>query len=176
MVMDVLFISEGSWFVPLMAEKATLALPERTDIPSEEVTPPSEEGLESHTTRHFPSRTMGSVSFWPRQSPVPHPRRKTRASMAKGPGQAAGTMIGTRILCKLILTTIPLEVWCDSITWSKLTSLSHFLSLTFSLSLTLSLSLSVTHRHTLLFFSSMRISWRCSEYLHNDSWMIKSKK
>ncbi len=138
MVMDVLFISEGSWFVPLTAEKATLALPERTDIPSEEVTPPSEEGLESHTTRHFPSRTMGSVSFWPRQSPVPHPRRKTRASMAKGPGQAAGNHDRNKNPVQTDLNHQPLGglMWLYHLVQTNL-SLSHFLSLTYSLSLSL---------------------------------------
>lgn len=57
-----LLISDGSWLVFLTAEKATLALPERTEIPSA-VPVGSEVGLESHTTRHFPSSTMGSVSF-----------------------------------------------------------------------------------------------------------------
>lgn len=64
MVMVRLLISDGSWLVLLVAEKATLALPERTEMPREEVTAPSPDGLESHTTRHLPSSTMGSVSFW----------------------------------------------------------------------------------------------------------------
>lgn len=93
MVIDVLLISDGSWLVPRTAEKATFAPAERTDMPSEEVTPPSEEGFESQTTRHFPSSTMGSVSFWPRQKATPHPNRRVRASMAQGPGQRAGTMV-----------------------------------------------------------------------------------
>lgn len=62
MTMVRLLISEGSWFVFRTAENATLALPERTEIPSA-VPVGSEVGLESHTTRHFPSRTIGSVSF-----------------------------------------------------------------------------------------------------------------
>jgi len=102
MVIDVLLISDGSWLVPRTAEKATFAPAERTDMPSEEVTPPSEEGLESHTTRHFPSSTMGSVSFWPRQKAALHPTRRTSASMAQGPGQRAGTMVGSLIPCTLI--------------------------------------------------------------------------
>lgn len=57
-----LLISDGSWLVFLTAENATLALPERTEIPSA-VPVGSEVGFESHTTRHFPSSTMGSVSF-----------------------------------------------------------------------------------------------------------------
>lgn len=62
MTMVRLLISDGSWLVFLTAEKATLALPERTEIPSA-VPVGSEVGFESHTTRHFPSSTMGSVSF-----------------------------------------------------------------------------------------------------------------
>jgi hypothetical protein len=62
MTIVLLLISEGSWLVFLTAENATLALPERTEMPSA-VPVGSEVGLESHTTRHFPSRTMGSVSF-----------------------------------------------------------------------------------------------------------------
>lgn len=95
MVIDVLLISDGSWLVPRTAEKATFAPAERTDMPSDEVTPPSDDGFESHTTRHFPSSTMGSVSFWPRQKATPHPKRSVRASMAQGPGQRAGTMVGS---------------------------------------------------------------------------------
>lgn len=57
-----LLISDGSWLVFRTAENATLALPERTEIPSA-VPVGSAVGLESHTTRHFPSRTIGSVSF-----------------------------------------------------------------------------------------------------------------
>lgn len=62
MTMVRLLISDGSWLVFLTAEKATLALPERTEIPSA-VPVGSDVGFESHTTRHFPSSTMGSVSF-----------------------------------------------------------------------------------------------------------------
>jgi hypothetical protein len=64
MVMVRLLISEGSWLVFLTAENATRPDPERTDMPR---APPEEEGsaegAESHTTRHFPSSTSGSVSF-----------------------------------------------------------------------------------------------------------------
>lgn len=97
--MDVLLISDGSWLVPRTAENATFAPAERTDMPSEEVTAPSEEGFESHTTRHFPSSTMGSVSFWPRQDAKPHPKSRISASMAQGPGQRAGTMVRSLIRC-----------------------------------------------------------------------------
>lgn len=110
MVMDVLLISDGSWLVPRTAENATFAPAERTEMPSEEVTAPSEEGFESHTTRHFPSRTMGSVSFWPRQEATPHPKRRVSASMAQRPGQRAGTMVGSLIPCTLIQPGSPLEV------------------------------------------------------------------
>ncbi|TRY82847.1 hypothetical protein DNTS_022060 [Danionella cerebrum] len=57
-----LLISDGSWFVFLTTEKATLALPDRTEIPRA-VPVGSEVGFESHTTKHFPSSTIGSVSF-----------------------------------------------------------------------------------------------------------------
>lgn len=57
-----LLISDGSWLVFRTTEKATLALPERTEMPSA-VPVGSEVGLESQTTRHFPSKTTGSVSF-----------------------------------------------------------------------------------------------------------------
>lgn len=110
MVIDVLLISDGSWLVPRTAENATFAPAERTDMPSEEVTAPSEEGFESHTTRHFPSSTMGSVSFWPRQKATPHPKRRASARTAQGPGQRAGTMVGSLILCTLIQPGSPLEV------------------------------------------------------------------
>lgn len=64
-----LLISDGSWLVFRTAENATFALPERTEIPSA-VPVGSEVGLESHTTRHLPSRTMGSVSFWALAGPA----------------------------------------------------------------------------------------------------------
>lgn len=80
MVIDWLLISEGSWLVPLTAENATLAPAARTDIPKDDVTPPSAEGFESHTTKHFPSKTTGSVSFCPKERPTPHPRRMEDAN------------------------------------------------------------------------------------------------
>ncbi|TNN71164.1 hypothetical protein EYF80_018684 [Liparis tanakae] len=52
------------WPGPFSKEKATLELAARTEMPSgEDEAFQSVVGLESHTTRHFPSRTMGSVSF-----------------------------------------------------------------------------------------------------------------
>lgn len=45
-----------------------------------------------------------------------------------------------------------------------------------NLSLFLSHLLAYSPSHTLLFFSSMRISLRCLEYLRNVSWMIKKTK
>lgn len=65
MIRVLLLISDGSWLVLLTAEKATLELAARTDIPRGEEEEPLESvaGFESHTTRHLPSRTMGSVSF-----------------------------------------------------------------------------------------------------------------
>lgn len=58
-----LLISEGSWFVLRVAENATRPVPERTDMPRA-LPDGSAVGLESHTTRHFPSSVIGSVSFW----------------------------------------------------------------------------------------------------------------
>lgn len=75
-----LLISDGSWLVLRVAENATLALPERTEMPSEEVMAPSADGLESHTTRHLPSSTMGSVSFCTTPAGLPAGRRKRRAA------------------------------------------------------------------------------------------------
>lgn len=60
-------MSVGSWLVCRLAEKATRPEPERTDIPRA-LPAGSDEGVESHTTKHFPSRMMGSVSFWARVS------------------------------------------------------------------------------------------------------------
>lgn len=57
-----MLISDGSWLVLRMTENATLALPDRTEMPRA-VPVGSEVGLESQTTRHLPSRMMGSVSF-----------------------------------------------------------------------------------------------------------------
>lgn len=77
-----LLISDGSWLVLRVAEKATLALPERTEMPREEVTAPSADGLESHTTRHLPSSTMGSVSFCARTGQPAGSSSSSRASAA----------------------------------------------------------------------------------------------
>lgn len=63
MIMVRLLISEGSWFVLRVAENATRPVPERTDMPRA-LPDGSAVGLESHTTRHFPSNVIGSVSFW----------------------------------------------------------------------------------------------------------------
>ena len=63
MVMVRLLISEGSWLVFRMAENATLPLPDLTDMPKA-FPDGSADGVESHTTRHFPSNIIGSVSFW----------------------------------------------------------------------------------------------------------------
>lgn len=70
MIMVRLLISVGSWLVWRVAEKATRPVPERTDIPSA-FPAGSEEGVESQTTRHLPSSTMGSVSFCPRATRGP---------------------------------------------------------------------------------------------------------
>lgn len=68
-----LLMSVGSWLVWRLAEKATRPEPERTDMPRA-LPAGSDEGVESHTTKHFPSRMMGSVSFWPLDSIGPHNR------------------------------------------------------------------------------------------------------
>lgn len=151
MVIDVLLISDGSWLVPRTAEKATFAPAERTDMPREEVTPPSEEGFESHTTRHFPSRTMGSVSFWPRQKATPHPKRSVRANMAQGPGQRTGTMVGS--LIPFAQTDSPLEVCYRTRSPRPDLLLSLFLR---SLVLFLSVSLSHSHSNTLWHSDALR--------------------
>ncbi len=75
MVMVRLLISDGSWLLFLTAEKATRPLPERTDIPKA-FPAGSVVGVESQTTKHFPSSTMGSVSFWPRTSRGPIRQRR----------------------------------------------------------------------------------------------------
>lgn len=162
MVIDVLLISDGSWLVPRTAEKATFAPAERTEMPSEEVTPPSEDGFESHTTRHFPSRTMGSVSFWPRQKATPHPKRSVRASMAQGPGQRTGTMVGS--LSPSARTDSPLEVCYRTRSTGPdllLSPLRPFLSLSSSLCGALSLSQTPsdtqTHSHRLRLPSLLRV-------------------
>lgn len=65
MMRVLLLISDGSWLVLRTAEKATLEFAARTDIPRGEEDDPLESvaGFESHTTRHLPSSTIGSVSF-----------------------------------------------------------------------------------------------------------------
>lgn len=78
MIMVRLLMSVGSWLVCRLAEKATRPEPERTDMPRA-LPAGSDEGVESHTTKHLPSRMMGSVSFWPLDPKGPHntstPRR-----------------------------------------------------------------------------------------------------
>lgn len=76
-----LLMSVGSWLVWRLAEKATLPEPERTDMPRA-LPAGSDDGVESHTTKHFPSRMMGSVSFWPLDSIGPH-SRSTANSMGR---------------------------------------------------------------------------------------------
>lgn len=64
MMRVLLLISDGSWLLLLTAENATLELAARTEMPSGDEEPlESVAGFESHTTKHFPSSTMGSVSF-----------------------------------------------------------------------------------------------------------------
>lgn len=76
-----LLMSVGSWLVWRLAEKATRPEPERTDMPRA-LPPGSDEGVESHTTKHLPSRMMGSVSFWPIDSVGPH-NKSTANSMGR---------------------------------------------------------------------------------------------
>lgn len=81
MIMVRLLMSVGSWLVWRLAEKATRPDPERTDMPRA-LPAGSDEGVESHTTKHFPSRIMGSVSFWPLEPIGPH-NRSTPNSMGR---------------------------------------------------------------------------------------------
>lgn len=81
MIMVRLLMSVGSWLVWRLTEKATLPEPERTDMPRA-FPAGSEEGVESQTTRHFPSRMMGSVSFWPLDS-IGHHNKSTITSMER---------------------------------------------------------------------------------------------
>lgn len=81
MIMVRLLMSVGSWLVWRLAEKATRPEPERTDMPRA-FPAGSDEGVESHTTKHFPSRMMGSVSFWPLDPVGPH-NRSTANSMER---------------------------------------------------------------------------------------------
>lgn len=83
-----LLMSVGSWLVWRLAEKATRPEPERTDMPRA-LPAGSEDGVESHTTRHLPSRMMGSVSFCPLVSIGPHNR-----STVKSTGRSKVTNLG----------------------------------------------------------------------------------
>lgn len=89
MVMVRLLISEGSWLVFRIAENATRPVPDLTDIPRA-LPDGSTVGVESHTTRHFPSNTIGSVSFWPltsegaQRTRISSPRRKTERGARYG--------------------------------------------------------------------------------------------
>ena len=66
-----------------MAENATRPVPDLTDMPSA-LPDGSAEGVESHTTRHFPSNTIGSVSFWHLTSEGPQwARRSSPTKKAK---------------------------------------------------------------------------------------------
>lgn len=76
MVMVRLLISEGSWLVLRIAENATRPVPDLTDMPRA-LPDGSADGVESHTTRHFPSNTIGSVSFWQLTSEGPQRTRST---------------------------------------------------------------------------------------------------
>lgn len=98
-----LLMSVGSWLVWRLAEKATLPEPERTDMPRA-LPAGSDDGVESHTTKHFPSRMMGSVSFWPLDSMGLHSR-----STANSIGRSKVTNLGCM--------TLNVDVWlttCDS--------------------------------------------------------------
>lgn len=88
MIMVRLLMSVGSWLVWRLAEKATRPEPERTDMPRA-LPAGSDEGVESHTTKHFPSRMMGSVSFWALDSIGPHSR-----STASSRGRSKATNVG----------------------------------------------------------------------------------
>lgn len=82
MILVLLLISEGSWLLLRTAEKATLELAARTEMPSGEDELFQSAGFESQTTRHLPSRTMGSVSFWAQTSSHMTARQKKRATQS----------------------------------------------------------------------------------------------
>lgn len=82
MILVLLLISEGSWLLLLTAEKATLELAARTEMPSGEEELFQSAGFESQTTRHLPSRTMGSVSFWAKPSSHMTARQNKRATQS----------------------------------------------------------------------------------------------
>lgn len=98
MVMVRLLISEGSWLVLRMAENATRPVPDLTDIPSG-FPDGSADGVESHTTRHFPSNTIGSVSFWhltpegPQWARSSSPAKRTTWGSRLGAAMGDGTAI-----------------------------------------------------------------------------------
>jgi len=79
MILVLLLISEGSWLFLLTAEKATLELAARKEMPSGEDELFQSAGFESQTTRHLPSRTMGSVSFWEKANSKMTARQNKRA-------------------------------------------------------------------------------------------------
>lgn len=83
MILVLLLISEGSWLLLLTAEKATLELAARTEMPSGEDELFQSAGFESQTTRHLPSRTMGSVSFWAKANSNMTARQNKRATQSK---------------------------------------------------------------------------------------------
>lgn len=82
MILVLLLISEGSWLLLLTAEKATLELAARTEMPSGEDELFQSAGFESQTTRHLPSRTMGSVSFWEKANSNMTARQNKRATQS----------------------------------------------------------------------------------------------
>ncbi|MEQ2296661.1 hypothetical protein AMECASPLE_026879 [Ameca splendens] len=93
-----LLISDGSWLVLRIAENATRPVPDLTDMPRA-LPDGSADGVESHTTRHFPSNTIGSVSFWHLTLEGPHwpisssPTRKINLGAKAGAGLRDGDAI-----------------------------------------------------------------------------------
>lgn len=110
-----LLMSVGSWLVWRLAEKATRPEPERTDIPRA-LPAGSEDGVESHTTRHLPSRMMGSVSFCPLVSIGPH-NRSTVNSTGRSKVTNLGCMTGRFKCLSGISAFVPYRVVTFDLTW-----------------------------------------------------------
>lgn len=96
MIMVRLLMSVGSWFVWRVAEKATRPVPERTDMPRA-FPAGSELGVESQITKHFPSRTIGSVSFWAWAPRGPH--------RSSSPSNTVGSKVDERTTLGYMLST-----------------------------------------------------------------------
>lgn len=161
MIMVRLLISVGSWLVWRVAEKATRPVPERTDIPSA-LPAGSEDGVESQTTRHFPSSTMGSVSFCP---------LTTRGTVIRSTASIGSPELGSIVLLlSLAISQMKLGAnalrssmpssgnkWPILKNWDVMTYCKSYRSLNPWLSFTLTLSL-----YFAVALLSVTVSWRRS--------------